>query len=106
MVALTDRSGADETLDRTDYAAGPYAMLRKLPGVTSKNIHRIIENVTSLAVRIASFPSQQRFSSSLSPQELATLSLQRMQELAGPANGQQLYLFLHNQARRDLPNTA
>eukprot|EP00050_Salpingoeca_kvevrii_P001989 m.184432 g.184432 ORF g.184432 m.184432 type:complete len:109 (-) comp10509_c0_seq3:1-327(-) len=42
-----------DAVDREGYASGPQAFLRMLPGVTAKNIRKIMEKTTNLKVRFA-----------------------------------------------------
>eukprot|EP00050_Salpingoeca_kvevrii_P001990 m.184488 g.184488 ORF g.184488 m.184488 type:complete len:911 (-) comp10509_c0_seq8:183-2915(-) len=66
-----------DAVDREGYASGPQAFLRMLPGVTAKNIRKIMEKTTNL-------------------KELSTMPLERMERLMGASNGKQLYAFFHN----------
>eukprot|EP00051_Salpingoeca_urceolata_P024405 m.428394 g.428394 ORF g.428394 m.428394 type:complete len:76 (+) comp20233_c0_seq12:2799-3026(+) len=49
--AVAAKIGDDaQDMDPDEYAPGPHALLRKLPGVTSKNARVIMEKVTDLKV--------------------------------------------------------
>jgi ERCC4-type nuclease len=59
------------------YAAGPKAFLAKLPGISSKNIRKVMDTVPSLHA-------------------LANYSVPEMEALLGPADGKKLYDFFRN----------
>ena len=76
-VALNSESSDIVEAEDDGYAAGPKAFLSRLPGITSKNIRRVINSVESLHA-------------------LAQYSMAQMEELIGAIDGKKLFDFFRS----------
>mmetsp|Transcript_827 Transcript_827/g.1865 ORF Transcript_827/g.1865 Transcript_827/m.1865 type:complete len:86 (+) Transcript_827:507-764(+) len=79
VIQEAESYGVDNAMTSGEYNQGPISVLRSLPGIDSRNIGRVVAAVESIS-------------------ELAQLSLEKLQELLGVANGRALHRFLNNSA--------
>lgn len=76
-VAIGSESGSIIEAEDDGYAGGPKAFLARLPGITSKNIRKVLETVESLHA-------------------LANMSLVEMEALLGSVDGKKLHDFFRS----------